>query len=126
VNDEHVLYYDWLADSATTSHICNNHKVFITYSPIKNVPIMGVGNLKAHAKGQGTVQLQSHYKGRRYVLQLEDVLYVSDNRNNLLSLGCWDQDGRLYLGHNGHITLLTKNKEGVVCGIKIMNNLYKM
>jgi len=36
-NDEHVLYYNWLADLATTSHICNNHKAFITYSPIKNV-----------------------------------------------------------------------------------------
>ena len=23
INDERVLYYDWLADSATTSHICN-------------------------------------------------------------------------------------------------------
>jgi hypothetical protein len=51
VNDEHVLYYDWLADLATTSHICNNCEAFTTYSPIKNVPITGVGNLKAHAKG---------------------------------------------------------------------------
>jgi hypothetical protein len=87
VNDERILYYDWLADSATTSYICNNCEAFITYSPIKNVPITDIGNLKAHAKGRGTIQLRSHYKGHSYILQLEDVLYVSDNRNNLLSLG---------------------------------------
>jgi len=126
VNDERVLYYDWLADSATTSHICNNREAFITYSPIKNMPITGVGNLKAHTKGWGTVQLRSHYKGHSYILQLEDVLYVPDNRNNLLSLGRWDRDRRSYIGHNGHITLLTKNKEGVAQGTKVANNLYKM
>lgn len=31
INDECVLYYDWLADSATTSHICNQREAFIDY-----------------------------------------------------------------------------------------------
>jgi hypothetical protein len=43
--DERTLYYDWLADSATTSHIVNRHDVFKTYEPIKNTPITGVGGL---------------------------------------------------------------------------------
>jgi hypothetical protein len=43
--DEHTLYYDWLADSATTSHIVNRHDIFKTFEPIKNTPIAGVGGL---------------------------------------------------------------------------------
>ena len=30
MNNEHILYYDWLADSMTTSHICNACEVFVT------------------------------------------------------------------------------------------------
>ena len=78
-NDEQVLYYDWLADSATTLHICNKCKAFIAYTPIENLSIAGVEQLKTHAKGCGTVQLQSLYKGQVTILQLHDVLYVPDN-----------------------------------------------
>jgi hypothetical protein len=31
INDDAVSYYDWLADSCTTSHICNKHETFIEY-----------------------------------------------------------------------------------------------
>ena len=34
VNDESTLYYDWLADSTTTSNITNRHDTFVTYEPI--------------------------------------------------------------------------------------------
>ena len=34
VNDESTLYYDWLADIATTSHITNRRDTFVTYEPI--------------------------------------------------------------------------------------------
>jgi hypothetical protein len=125
-NDEQVLYYDWLADSATTSHICNKRKAFMVYTPIENLSIAGVGQLKMHAKGRGTVQLQSLYKGQVTILQLHDILYVPDNQHNLLSLGRWDWDGRYYTGQNSQLTLFTKEGRGVACGTKIASNLYKM
>jgi hypothetical protein len=34
INDERTLYYDWLANSATTSHITNQCDTFVTYEPI--------------------------------------------------------------------------------------------
>jgi len=89
-NDERLLYYDWLVDSATTSHICNQHEAFNPYTPIEDISIGGVGGLKAHAKGRGIVHIQSLYEGRTYTLKLEDVLYVPDNQHNLISLGRWD------------------------------------
>lgn len=50
-NDEHVLYYDWLADSATTSHICNDRQAFINYSPDGEGTVIGVGNIKTAIQG---------------------------------------------------------------------------
>ena len=32
--DECVSYYDWVADTGTTSHIMNRHDAFVTYQPL--------------------------------------------------------------------------------------------
>ena len=47
------------------------------------------------------------------------------NKNNLLSLGKWERDGRSYNACDGMISLLTKEKKTVAKGIKISNDLYK-
>jgi hypothetical protein len=57
INDEHVIYYDWIADSVTTSYICNTCKAFITYYPIDLILITGIGNAKTHAKGHGSIEI---------------------------------------------------------------------
>jgi hypothetical protein len=36
VNEDTVSFYNWLADSGMTSHICNNHDSFETYCPLPN------------------------------------------------------------------------------------------
>ena len=87
MNDERVIYYDWLADSVTTLHICNARDAFITYVPIEPIPVMGVGNIRAHAKGRGSVKIKSHCDDHEYTLILENVLHVPENSNNLISLG---------------------------------------
>jgi len=43
--DERTLYYNWLANSVTTSHIVNWCDIFKTFKPIKNTPITGIGGL---------------------------------------------------------------------------------
>lgn len=85
--DERVLYYDWLADSATTSHVTNRHEAFITYQPLEAMMVAGVGNVKAKAEGRGTIEIVSYCDSHKYILTLEDVLYIPNNRNNLISLG---------------------------------------
>jgi hypothetical protein len=85
--DECVLYYDWLADSVTTSHIMNQHEAFITYQPLEATTVAGVGNVKAKAEGRGTIKIILYCDSHKYVLTLEDVLYILSNRNNLISLG---------------------------------------
>ena len=91
--EEHLIYYDWVADTGATSHITNRRDTFTTYKRIPDVPIAGVGELKARVIGRGTVNIQSKYNGKIYILKLLDVLHVPENRNNLLSLGHWETDG---------------------------------
>ena len=86
-NDEQLLYYDWLADSTATLHICKSRDTFIEYNAESRKAIVSVGGVKAAIKGQGTVHLLSKCNGHLYSLTLENLLHIPINRNNLLSLG---------------------------------------
>jgi hypothetical protein len=124
--DERLIFYNWLADSATTSHVCNQREAFTSFHPLTATKVTGVGNLVTKAEGRGTVELTSWCNGHKYILQLENVLYIPNNRNNLISLGKWDQGGRRFTGGGGVLTLITKDGTSVARGTKVGNNLYKM
>jgi hypothetical protein len=79
--DERLIFYDWMADSATSSHITHQRKAFTTYTPITNKIITGVGGKEAIIAGQGTVELVSMCKGQSYTPLLENVLHVDGIRN---------------------------------------------
>ena len=124
--NEPVIYYDWFSNSATTSHITNKHDIFITYEPLHNTTVIGVGQIKAKSEGKGTVDLISQHNNKEYILRLHNVLYIPTNRNNILSLGKWDAAGGCYIGGGGQIILKNKNGVTVASGTKISNHLYKM
>jgi hypothetical protein len=71
--NETLIWYDWLADSATTSHIANRCEVFTEYTPIPDMKVTGVGNTTISAAGRGTVELESICDGHTYNMQLEQV-----------------------------------------------------
>ncbi|KAF8060186.1 hypothetical protein FPV67DRAFT_1362480, partial [Lyophyllum atratum] len=77
----------WFGDSATTSHVTNQRDAFITYTPLQQSVVQGVGDITARAEGRGTIELESEVDGHKYVLKLQNVLHIPTNRNNLLSLG---------------------------------------
>ena len=78
-NDEHLIFYDWLADSATMSHICNQKEAFTTYEPLMGKTVVGVGNKHTNIEGHGTVELESAYQGNKFLLKLKNVLYIPSN-----------------------------------------------
>ena len=123
--DDCVIYY-WLADSATTPHTTNQCDAFVSYKPIKNAVVQGVGDLTTHAKGKGTVLLESEVNGNKYIIRLENVLYIPNNHNNLISLGRWDVSGGRYHSGNGTLSLITKDGHTIAKGNKINNHLYQM
>jgi hypothetical protein len=57
--DEHLIYYDWLANNATASHIACHRDVLTTYTPLQNSSVTGVGGKEANIAGKGTVELLS-------------------------------------------------------------------
>jgi hypothetical protein len=83
----------------------------VTYEPIKDTPITGVGGLQAQAKGHGDVKIQAIHQGVVYPICLCNVLYVPRNRNNLFSLGHWIAKGGDFSKQGNIITtgMLTPN-----------------
>ena len=124
-NEDRSLY-DWIVDSASTSHICNKRDVFTEYIPTHDqVPIYGVGNIATHALGRGKVIIGALYNNKLHKITLNDVLYVPNNRHNLLSLGRWERANGKFKGGQG-ITLISPNGTHIGHGILSKNNLYTM
>ena len=59
--NEPVIYYEWFTDSATSSLVMNKCDTFITYKPLYNTSVVGVGQIKAKVEGKGTVKLLTWY-----------------------------------------------------------------
>ena len=78
------------------------------------------------AEGTGTVEVESICNGTKYLLWLENVLFIPLNRYNLFSLGCWSNSGGHYTGGPGGITLITKDGKSVAYCKKVSNHLYQM
>jgi hypothetical protein len=49
--DTPLIFYNWLADSATTSYVCNQHEVFTKFHLLSATTVTGVGNLVTKTKG---------------------------------------------------------------------------
>ena len=112
-------HYDWILDSATTSHICSSRDAFINYSALDDAPIQGLGSTPAQAKGQGTVIVNFSVKGNNIQHQLHNVLHVPEAPNSLISVSRIDDGG-------GHITfrdsgcqLYSKTGQLIGEGIKV-------
>jgi hypothetical protein len=84
--DERQIWFDWLADTTTTSHVVCQREAFTSYTPVKGDTITRVGGKTAGIAGQGTVKVISMCNGQKYILELKEVLHVPNNRNNLVSL----------------------------------------
>ena len=91
--DKPVAYYDWFRDSATSSHVTNRQDIFLTYQPLWNTSVIGIGKLTAKVEGKGTIELKSQYNNKKYFLKLHNVLHIPSNKNNLIFLEKWDAAG---------------------------------
>jgi hypothetical protein len=105
-NEDTVLFYNWLADSGVTSHICNNCDSFETYCSLPNSVVRGVGNVTTKVKGCRTVKLCSRVDNKSYMLILQDVLHMPMSQYNLLSLGKWDKSCGNFSVDHGCLSLV--------------------
>ena len=124
--DERLISYNWLADSAMTSHVSNTHEMFTNFQLLQKAAVIGVGNISMQAEGWGIVKLESKMNGLKYIVKLNDVLYIPSNKQNLFLLGCWNKAGGYYIGGKNQLILISKDGKNIAKGNKISNNLYKM
>ena len=117
--------YDWLADTGTTSHITYRRDTFSTYETLPRISISGVGEKNTYAIARGTIYLHSECNGKSYILQLNIVLHVPQNRNSLLSLGHWKAEHKQKISvEDGCLKLWTKEGTAIAEGQRLSNKLY--
>ena len=125
-NNEKSMYYDCYAVSTATHHITSRRDAFLTYQLTHDTLIEGIGGTISRAEGRGTIELESQYGGKKYVLRLLDVLYIPGNMYNIFSLGRWTDTGGEVIFKNGTVSLITESKKCAAQGTRMKNNLYKM
>ena len=110
--------YDWVSDSVTMSHICNQHDAFIDYTPLKDSLVQGLGSVPAQAADRGTVIVNFAVKGDNVQHKLQDVLHVPEAPNSLLSVRRIDDSGGHVSFQGGKCELYSKFNQLIDTGIK--------
>ena len=111
-----ITLNSWLADSATSSHICNQKKAFTSFTPIQKY-IIGIGDTEVKCEGKGTVYIKS--QKANVTMCLENILYVPTAPNNLFSLSRLDDAGRHTKFGNGAAELFDKHNNLLAKRIKV-------
>ena len=106
-SEEHLIWYDWLVDSGTTTHITNSCATMNDYIPLDKY-VSGIGNNSLNAIGKGTVELTSFIGKTQINFKLTDVLYVPKATHNLVSMSRLDRDGGHAEVKNGLMNLFSK------------------
>lgn len=114
-----ISCHDWLADSGTTSHICNNRESFIDFIPLTSSSITGIGNHSVKALGRGTVKLDFKVGEKSFPHLLHDVMYTPNATNNLLSISRLDDTGGSVDFSQGGCKLLDRNGRVIGIGRKV-------
>ena len=122
----------WLADTAASSHIANDIRMFSSLSP-SDVSIQGVG-LTSNALGRGSVTLTSKIGDKYIPIKLNDVIYAPFAPNCLLSLGridktpgakiCWKGDGIILIEKSGQPVIRAKSTDNYVYLVHGKADLY--
>jgi hypothetical protein len=71
-----LIYYNWLADSATTLHVTHQREAFIAYTLMENGSVTVMGGKEVKIEGWGAVKLILTCNGHNHILCLEDILHV--------------------------------------------------
>ena len=75
----------WVADTATTTHVAREKRVFHTYTPVTGRTLQGAG--RTPILGRGTVKIALKLDGRESIIELRDVIHAPGVLHNLISIG---------------------------------------
>ena len=66
------------------------------------------------------------FNGRKYILQLDNILHIPTNKNNLFSIGRWDKGVGECKIIDGTLQLYTRAGKPIAQGKHVHKNLYKL
>jgi hypothetical protein len=104
---------DWYLDSGTTSHISNNRNAYLEFYPIQGTPIHGI-RTPATALGYRTLSLAFRVSGKTLIHKLQNVLFIPEAPNCLLSVSRLDENDEKVTFHRRKCVL--ESKEGTIIG----------
>jgi transposase InsO family protein len=114
---------DWIIDSGTSSHLCLDRAVFITYVPTPNTKVYGIGNHALDVKGKGTVILSVKVDRKEKELRLKNVLHTPDAKTSLLSISRLDDAGLKATFLDGKCQIRTRDGKTLAIA-PVRNHLY--
>ena len=85
-----------------------------------------MGNVETRATGIGNVELISIVNRKTYVIVLEDILYILNTNNSLISLGRLDEKGYRWERYKGILDIKTADGQVIATGKRVNNRLYEM
>ncbi|RVW68896.1 Retrovirus-related Pol polyprotein from transposon TNT 1-94 [Vitis vinifera] len=98
VEEQEAMRNDvWFLDSGYSNHMCGDARMFSELDESFRQQVKLENNSKITVKGRGNVRLQLN--GFNYVLKA--VFYVSELKNNLLSIGQLQEKGLAIMIHDG-------------------------
>jgi hypothetical protein len=122
---EELAWYDWFADSGSSSHITKIRSALTDYVPLSEHRVLGIGKESLEALGKGTIELVSTFGNRQIRAKFKNVLYVPSASNNLISITRLDKEGGKALMGDGKVTLSVKGGRTIVKG-HMTKGLYKL
>ena len=93
----------WYLDSGTTSHICNNHNVYSEFTKTEPMPIRGIGSSTISTR-YGMIKIKFWIKDKSIIHKIQNVLFLPNVLNNLISVSWFDEKGERAIFHKGSVS----------------------
>lgn len=122
VKDKHCKEIDWILDSGSTDHIVNNDSYFENFEILKSPVNVYLGDNKTvKATKIGNIVSCFDAYGKRYEINMKDVLYVKDMNLNLVSFSKVTDNNKIVseknlaniIDKNGNIMAIAEKKNGL-------------
>ncbi|CAK9832682.1 Retrovirus-related Pol polyprotein from transposon TNT 1-94 [Anthophora retusa] len=116
----------WCLDSGATTHICNDRKKFISLDNRQQNKVYTATNNSVNALGRGNVKIATKSSnGNTNTINLRDVLWVPDFRNNLLSVSSITENGYKVF-FNEHSAVVKHKDDTIALTAQKRTDLYIM
>ncbi len=114
----------WIADSATTSHVARERRMFTDYRETPGKTLQGAGSTPI--LGRGTIRFTFRCKDKDTTVTLRDVIHAPGVPHNLISVGRVEASGHRVELSGGEIRFTSSKGRVYAIGKRIGNYLYEM